>query len=199
MATSDIAVLRIVGRYQDQNIVNTMHYIIDELAGNEVDQWKELVDDWETEFATEWLGRHIDSFEFVGLKAFTVRGGNVPPGFASVRLNGTVVGDPQESFVCRTITLYGDGSNSRRRGRLMLSGGAETMFDDGDGSLTGAEIGFLNALGENLIEPLNVGNNTYKPILYDKLLDTVTGLVSAKGRITPSIIRSRRIKQFLIG
>lgn len=199
MAVDDIAVLRIVGNYQEQNIVNTMHYQITTQTGPEAEQWQELVDEWVSVYQSDWLDRHVDAYELIGVKAFTVKGATSPPGEKTVGTPGSVVGDPELAFVCRTITFYSDSPNPRRRGRLMLSGGAELMFSASKGSVTGAEVVLLTALGTNLLDPLTAGNNGYAPVIYEKLPETISNLIVAKGRTTPSTIRSRRIRRFLVG
>lgn len=199
MAVDDVAVLRIVGNYQQQNIVNTMHYKISVQANGDEDQWQELCDEWWSLHGTNWLDRHIDTYELVGLKAFTVKGNTRPPGERSINVNGNVVGTPQVAFCCRTITFYGDSANPRRRGRLMLSGGDELMFEDSRGSVTSGEVIALTALGAGMLAAIIGGDNTYVPVLFQKLPETVTGLIQAKGRSTPSTVRSRRIRRFLIG
>lgn len=199
MPVGDIAVLRIIGRSQQQNIVNTMHYRVVSQAGEDVDVWDQLCVEWELTNAPLWLARMHDEYELQGIKAFTVKGDAVPPGTAIAALSGDLTGDPQEAFVCRTITLYTDNPNQRVRGRLMLSGGAENMFDDTDGSVTSLEVGLLTVLGTALLFNLTSTDNEYEVVLYDKVLDVVSIPIKARGRLTPSILRSRRVKQFLIG
>lgn len=199
MAVGDVAVLRIVGRYQSQNIINTMHYRIVTQANGDVEQWQELVDQWWTEHNIDWLARHVDAYELVGLKAFTVVGATQPPGERSVNVSGSVVGVPQVAFCCRTITLYSSSPNPRRRGRIMLSGGDEAMFEDSVGGVTTGEVIALTALGTALLANLAGGDNQYEPVLYQKLPETISTLVLAKGRQTPSTVRSRRVKRFTIG
>lgn len=199
MAVDDVAVLRVVGEYQSQNIVNTMHYRITAQAGANENQWQELVEEWLDAHDSAWLARHIDSYTLVGVKAFTVKGDTRPPGEKSLGNAGTVVGATTLSFIGRTITLYGDSANARRRGRIMLSGGEDTMFTGSRGSVSDGEVLALTALGSQLIQPIDTGDNTYDPVLFQKLPETITGLILAKGRVTPSSIRSRRVRKFLIG
>lgn len=199
MAVGDVAVLRVVGNYQDQNIVNTMHYKVDDQVGGDPPLWQELVDQWISDHETVWLARHIDAYELVGVKAFTAKGDSHPPGETSVGNFGVVVGDPVFAFVCRTITLYGDSGNPRRRGRIMLSGGEDTQFTASRGAVSAGEIIALTALGDALLQSLTGGDNVYTPVLYQKLPETITGLTVAKGRVTPASVRSRRIRKFLIG
>lgn len=176
-----------------------MHYQVEDQVGGDPSLWQELVDQWLSEHATNWLARHIDTYELVGVKAFTAKGDSHPPGESSLGNFGTVIGDPVFAFVCRTITLYGDSGNARRRGRIMLSGGEDTQFTASRGAVSAGEVIALTALGEDLIGTLSGGDNAYVPVLYQKLPETITGLTVAKGRVTPSSIRSRRIRKFLIG
>lgn len=199
MAVDDIAVLRVVGNYQEQNVVNTMHYRITDQGGADVDQWQELCQEWSAAYQVDWLARHIDSYNLVGIKAFTAKGDTRPPGELTIGNAGTVIGDPVFAFVCRTITFYGDSGNARRRGRLMLSGGEDTQFTASRGAVSAGEIIALTALGTSLLNIITTGDNTYAPVLFQKLPETVTALVQAKGRVTPSTIRSRRVRKFLIG
>lgn len=199
MAVDDVAVLRIVGAYQDQNIVNTMHYKISSQANGDEDQWQELCDEWLASFETAWLARHIDAYNLTGVKAFTVKGDTRPPGETSVGNPGVVFGDPVFAFVCRTITFYSNSPNPRRRGRLMLSGGEDTMFTASRGAVASGEIILLTALGTLLLQAITGGDNSYVPVLYQKLPETVSSLIQAKGRVTPSTVRSRRVRKFLIG
>lgn len=199
MSVSDVAVLRVVGQYQAQNIVNTLHYIIMSQASPEVEQWQELADDWLTANASLWLGRHNDAYTLVGVKVFSASGGSKPPGFAVADSPGTVVGNPQEAYIGRTITLYTDHANPRKRGRIQLSGGTESQFDPNLGGVLPAEIVELDTLGTQLMQDITEGDNEYRIGLHNRLLDDFLEITQAKGRVTPSVIRSRRIKQFLIG
>lgn len=199
MAIDDVAVLRLVGKFQEQNIVNTMHYKVTSQEGGDAGLWQELVEAWLTTFETAWLARHLDSYELVGVKAFTVKGDTRPPGEETVGNPGVVVDDPVFAFVCRTITFYSNDPNPRRRGRLMLSGGGDLMFTASRGAVAAGEIALLTTLGEALLGEVTGPDNTYVPVLYQKLPETVTTLLAAKGRVTPSTIRSRRVRKFLIG
>lgn len=199
MAIDDVAVLRLVGKYMEQNIVNTMHYKVTSQEGGDASLWQQLCDEWLATFETPWLARHIDAYELVGVKAFTVKGNTRPPGETTVGNAGVVVDDPVFAFVCRTITFYSDSPNPRRRGRLMLSGGGDLMFTASRGAVAAGEIALLTTLGEALLGEVTSADNTYVPVLYQKLPETVTTLLAAKGRVTPATIRSRRIRKFLIG
>lgn len=199
MPVGDIAVVRIIGRFQDQNIVNTMHYRVTIQGGDDVDLWDQLAVEWETTNSPLWLARMSDEYELQGIKAFTVKGGSVPPGTAIVQVSGDVSGSPQESFVCRTITMYTDNANPRRRGRLMLSGGDESQFNDTDGSVAALEVGLLTVLGTALMADLTSADNTYEVVIFQKSPEVVSLPIKARGRLTPSVLRSRRIQQFMVG
>lgn len=199
MAEGNVAVMRIVGRYQDQNIVNTLHYELETQTGPEPLQWQELCTDWENANLTQWLLSHVDTYTLVGIKVFTAQGDTHPPGFLSVGSAGTVVGISNDALVCRTITLYTDDPNPRKRGRLQLSGGTTAMFDPATGRVTADEITDLDALGAFLLQPLAGVNNTYQMVLWNKLLAQTYEIIRAAGRVTPSVVRSRRAKQFSIG
>jgi hypothetical protein len=199
MTVGDIAVLRAVGRYQDQNIVNTMHYEVKVQAGDDIDLWQQLADDWATANSTLWLGRHIDAYSLVGIKVFTAKGSPHPPGFTQIDTPGSVVGTGSGALLGRTITLYTDDPSSSARGRVQLSGGTEAMFDPDTGQLVPAEIIMLNALGTQLIQVINEQDNEYKMVVFRKLPERIATIILGKGRITPSVIRSRRARVFTIG
>lgn len=199
MAVGDVAVLRVVGRYQLQNIVNTFHYSIIQQAGPEVTQWQALADDWLSANGNIWLARHVDTYSLVGIKVFTTKGIPRPPGFAALDAAGTVVGISNDALVCRTITLYTDAGNHRIRGRLQLSGGTTSMFDPDTGEVTQSEIDDLDILGAQLLQLITESTTDFQMVLWNKLLLGVNEIVLAKGRVTPSVVRSRRPRQFKIG
>lgn len=199
MPVGDIAVLRIIGRYQDQNIVNTMHYRVTSQAGGDDDLWDQLCVEWELTNGPLWLARMGGTYELQGVKAFTVKGDAVPPGTAIIQTTGDLTGDPQESYVCRTITFYTDNANPRRRGRLMLSGGVESLFNDLDGSVASVEVGLLTILGTAFMVDLTSTDNTYEMVIFQKNPEVISIPIKARGRLTPAVLRSRRIKQFIVG
>lgn len=199
MPVDDVAVMRIVGRFQDQNIVNTLHYKIVDQTGAPETQWQELCVDWESQNLAVWLTNHVDTYTLVGLKVFTSDGQTRPPGFLSVDSPGTVVGISNDALVCRTITLYTADPNPRRRGRLMLSGGTTSMFDADTGRVTASTVTDLDALGASLLDVITGVNNNYQLVLWNKLLVLASEIIRAAGRVTPSVVRSRRAKQFTIG
>lgn len=199
MAVGDVAVLRIVGRYQMQNIVNTMHYEVTVQSTEDLQLWEDLVQAWFANHSALWIAEHVDAYTWVGLKAFTVRGNTKPPGERAGAGAGTVVETPAPAFVCRTITFYTDNPNPRVRGRLMLSGTSDEMLHDDTGAVVDGQIITMDALGESLLGTIDANGNEFKPVLYNRTLDTTADLIAAKGRVTPSSIRSRRIRRMLIG
>jgi hypothetical protein len=199
MAVGDVAVLRIVGRYQAQNIVNTMHYEVETQTTGDVQLWDDLVQAWFTAHSALWIAEHVDTYEWIGLKAFTVKGDTRPPGERAGAGAGTVAETPAPAFVCRTITFYSDNANPRVRGRLMLSGTSDEMLHNDDGSIVEGQVITMNILGNSLRATIDVNGNEFRPCLYNRGTDPVSLLVAAKGRITPSSVRSRRIRRMLIG
>jgi hypothetical protein len=199
MAVGDIAVLRIVGRYQQQNIVNTMHYRLSVQSTDDAQLWNDLVQAWYNTHSAAWIAEHVDTYTWVGLKAFTAKGDTRPPGERAGAGAGTVAETPAPAFVCRTITFYSDSANPRVRGRLMLSGTSDEMLHDDDGAVVDGQIITMTALGEDLLATIEENGNEYEPVLYNRTADTFANLIAAKGRVTPSSIRSRRIRRMLIG
>jgi len=199
MTVGDVAVLRAVGRYQDQNISNNLHYEVVTQTSEEINIWQSLAEIWDAGNTASWLARMIDAYELIGLKVFTAKGDSKVPGIVNVGTAGDVVGDPQESFVCRTITMYTDNANHRVRGRIQLSGAAEAMFNDTDGSVTDAELTALSTLISNLLSPLSSGGDSFKPVIINQTTKVTNDVVEMVPRKTPSVVRSRRVRQFSIG
>lgn len=199
MAVDDIIGIQIHGRYQMQNIVNTIHYKITEQGSTEEHILQNTVDNWHFQNTAGWLARHIDTYSLMGLKAFSVTGDNKRPGIAHIDDPGVVTGTEVPSPVCRVITLYTDSDNYRRRGRVMLSGSETLQFMDADGSVTPAEIVLLQVLGVLLIADVEGGGDIVQPGLKPTELLPFEPFVSQLGRKTPSLIRSRRVRSFGIG
>lgn len=199
MAVNDEFTLRVVGRYQDQNVVNTLSYEIVTQASAEQDILTAFLVLWETANKVLWLGRHIDTYSLIGLKAFAKGGEPKTPSFLSIDEAGSVVGTEFPSSICRTITLYSNSANTRRRGRVMLSGSESAQFDTLDGSVTGAEVALLNTLGASLVAGLSGGGDDARLILPSTDILPVVPIVDVQARITPSSVTSRRVRQFLIG
>jgi len=199
MAVDDIVGVRIVGRYQQQNIVNTMHYKIIAQAVSEALVLQFLSDLWETSHKTAWLALHIDTYSLMGIRAFNKVGVNKKPGITHIDEAGGVALDEAPSPLCRTITLYTESDNYRRRGRLMLSGSNVSDFDDEDGAVTGSVIGSLQAFGSDVVENIDAGGTEFQPGLPPTDVLPWEPFTSALGRATPSLVRSRRVRGFSIG
>ena len=199
MADQDVSVLRIVGRYQQQNCVSSLHYIHDAQVASEQDILAALILEWSTTNEIAWLAAHIDTYELVGYKAFRVTGAAKVPAYMNRGTSGAVTGDEVPSNICRTITLYTASANHRRRGRVMLSGSEGTMFLTTDGSLTTAAVALLQTIGDLLDTPLDDGNNEWSLVLPAAGANPVEQVVKSLGRVTPSALKSRRVKQYLIG
>ena len=203
MADGDVIGIRIVGRFQGQNIVSTMHYEITHQTITDHQILQIFSDAWSAKFSAAWLLRHIDSYELIGLKAFSLTGGNKVPGRTIVETAGGVIGVETPSPLCRVITLYTDSDNHWRRGRVQLSGSADDMFNDADGAVSEAEITALGTLADLLIDGVESDEETFAPCLPagtgvggPYLLEPIT---AALVRRTPACIRSRRVKGFAIG
>lgn len=199
MAQDDVSGLHVVGRYQSQNIVNTLHYRHSTQTATEQETLDLLCQAWDGKFSATWVGRHIDTYQLVGVKAFVRDGAAKTPGFLDIDTAGSVVGEETPAAVCRTITLYTASTKYRRRGRVMLSGCATNMFNVDDGAVTGAEVLALGTLVDLLIDPIISDEETWTPVIPANVVDPVESIIDALARLTPSIVRSRRIRQFLIG
>ena len=199
MAIQDVCILKVVGRYQSQNIVNTLHYQVVDQASAETEVLENLILAWQGAIETAWLARHIDSYELVGYKAFNKTGAAKTPSFVPVGSNGAVVGEEMPASQGRTITLYTADAKHRRRGRIMLSGGAVAQFNIDDGAVTSAEQALLGTLGQFFEAVIDNGGDEFRCVIPATAVDSVQQIIDTKGRATPSIIRSRRIRQFLIG
>lgn len=199
MAVNDVCTLRVVGRYQDQNIVNTLHYEIMDQDSSDQEILSSLCSGWEAAHETEWLARHIDTYELIGLKAFRKTGDAKTPHYHPIGEAGSVVGEEIPSPVCRTITLYTGDAKHRRRGRVMLSGTAVAHLSTTDGSVVAAELVLLNLLGDSLRSALESGLDSWRLCIPATEVDDSQAIVDVKARVTPSIVKSRRIRNFLIG
>lgn len=199
MAVDDIVGLHIVGRYQAQNIVNTLHFRVVGQTVTEHELLQLLCVAWDAAMNSLWLGAHIDTYELVGIRGFSKSGDNKRPGILAVGDPGTVVGVEVPSSVCRVITMYTDSDNYRRHGRVMLSGCDTTMFNDADGAVTAAEIAALSSLADALLDTVTSDDESWSPVIppTDVLpFEAITGVLVRK---TPALIRSRRVRGFSIG
>lgn len=73
------------------------------------------------------------------------------------------------------------------------------MFRTTDGGVTAAEIALLDTLADTLLIPLVGGANEWDLVIPATAVDPVEKITDYASRVTPSVITSRRIKQFLIG
>jgi hypothetical protein len=199
MAENDEIGVQIHGRYQDQNIVNVMHYKITAQAASEADILYTLALAWESLHGTTWLSRHLDTYSLMGVKLFSISGANKRPGIQHIDEPGLVTGTEEPAALCRVVTLYTGSDNYRRRGRIMLSGSEILQFNDDDGGVTNAEIILMEALGTALLAPVTSGANTMIPGLRHTAALPFEPYTSALGRKTPALIRSRRVRGFAIG
>lgn len=199
MAVDDVIGIQIHGRYQMQNIVNVIHYQITEQVADDHDVLNSLCQGWESQNKVNWLARHLDSYRLMGLKGFSLTGNNKRPGIVHIDEAGSVVGTEEPSPVCRVITLYTDSSNYRRRGRVQLSGGDTTMFNDADGAVSDTELGFMAILGAALIADISNFGDVGDPGLAPSGVLPFEPYTDVLARRTPSLIRSRRIRGFSIG
>lgn len=199
MATQDVCILRIVGRYQSQNIVNTLHYQIVSQSSDDQAVLSSLCLAFQADIEAAWLARHIDSYELIGYKAFVQSGTAKTPAYIPRAQAGIVVGTEVPAAVCRTITLYTADPKHRRRGRLMLSGGEFAQFNVDDGAVTSSEMSLLGTLGAYFLVSITNAGDEFRCVIPATAVDDVQGINAAVGRATPSIVRSRRVRNFLIG
>ena len=199
MADTDVSTLRICGRYQGQNIVNTVHYQHTDQAGSDEEILRDLAIGWSTQFKTGWLARHNDAYTLVGLKAFVKEGTSKTPGYLVIDEAGAVVADQAVSFLCRTMTLYTADENHRRRGRIMISASNAAMFDASDGAVTTSELGLMQVLADLLEDPITYLTNTWTLVLPKVLTLGPFPVTDIRARVTPSSVTSRRVRQFAIG
>lgn len=199
MSVGDISVLRVVGRFQDQNIVNTIHYYHEDQVSPDTEILQLLCGAWDDTIKGLWLARHSDAYELIGLKAYRSFGSAKIPGFLLIGTAGGVTGTPILSFASRVVTLYTASSNFRRRGRLMLSGGEAAMFDATDGAVDATEVGLMQVLGDLVIAPLVQSGDTWRASLPPTEQLPFELFTGATARSTPGVIRSRRVKRFFIG
>lgn len=199
MAVDDVSILRVVGRYQKQNIVHTLHYQHSTQGSSEQEVLQQLCDAWDTDFSAAWVARHIDTYELVGVKAFVKTGAAKTPAFTDIATAGSVVGEELPASVCRTITLYTASAKFRRRGRVMLSGTAVSMLDTATGAVTEAEITALGTLANLLKQELSANGDSFSPCIPATAVDPVEVITDSTPRGTPALIRSRRIREMLIG
>lgn len=81
----------------------------------------------------------------------------------------------------------------------MLSGSAAAMFDVNDGSVTVATIALMDDISQLCLTALVSGEDSFELVLPATAIDPIANIIDARGRTTPSSVRSRRIRQFLVG
>lgn len=199
MAVDDIVGLQICGRYQQQNIVNTIHFKLNEQVSDEHDILDSLCAAWEAANKVPWLARHMDTYSLMGLKGFSLTGDNKKPGIVHIDEPGVIVTGECSSALCRTITLYTDSDNYRRRGRVMLSGSSADHFNNDDGAVTDAELVLMAVLAPYLVADLSAGGDTAEPGLAPTVTLPWERFTGTQARKTPAVIRSRRVRGFSIG
>lgn len=199
MAVGDVSRLSIVGRFQQQNIVNTLHYKHTVQASEEDHVLSALIDAWTTYIQTPWLARHSDDYTLIGVKAFKHSGEAKVPAFSRIEEYGAIAGVPYSAFVSRVITLYTNSANHRRRGRVQLSGGEANHFQELDGAIVAAEVVLMQVLADLLIVELSDIADDFQLCLPDTDTLPLEPIIAARARNTPGVIRSRRIKGYFIG
>lgn len=199
MPPQDTVVLRVVGKFQDQNICNTLHYNIEDQTSDNTTILESLCLAWIADIKGLWLARHSDAYRLTGVKAYRVDGEPKVPAFSLIGEAGGVTGVAVLSFAARVITMYTDSENHRRRGRVMLSGGEVNMFEADDGSVEAAEAGMMQVLGDLLVTPLILAGDTFRLCIPPTLQVPFELVVAALARTTPGVLRSRRVKKMYIG
>ena len=81
----------------------------------------------------------------------------------------------------------------------MLSGSAAAMFNATDGSVVTAHVALLQDIGDDLMTGLAGGGDEFEIVLPATATLPVEAVTAAVGRVTPSALKSRRVKQYLIG
>lgn len=199
MPVDDELSLRIVGRYQSQNVVNTLHYLVDTQASADNGLCDSLITAFSATVESAWLDAHESSYNLEGYKAYVKKGNPLVPGLQVIDSPGTVIGTSAPAAVCRTITLYTTSANRRKRGRVMLSGSDTSDFLAATGAVSSGARALMDDIGDLLLPDLANGGDIFKLILPTVgvvAYELVTGFLS---RVTPALVSSRRIRRFLIG
>lgn len=202
MGVGDTIALKIVGRLQSQNIVQTLHYKVTAQTVADTAICDELCSAWSTTHQAAFLALISEDYELVGYKAFCVSGATLIPGQAVVGDNGTVVGESLPASVAKTITLYPEDVAMKHRGRFMIPGGTANHFDNDDGGVVAAQITSMQALGNALVAGCDNGaGDEFQLVIWGDQGggNEAFDISVAKARRTPANIRSRRIRELLIG
>ncbi len=81
----------------------------------------------------------------------------------------------------------------------MLSGCEAGMFNTTDGAVTATEIASLETMMTTLLTDLVGGGDEFEIGIPAVGSDIWRHIIDSKPRVTPAIVTSRRIRQFLIG
>lgn len=202
MSVADLMQLKIVGRLQDQNCVQTLCYEISQQAAGEEAIAKQLCIAWYSTHGTAFLARCSEDYTLVGLKAFGLTGDPKVPGQSLLNGAGTVAESCPTAMIARTITLYPEEISNHHRGRIMIPGTVDSMLDNEDGSVEDDEVTAMQALADALLEGCDDGGgNAFDLRIWGKVAGVpqkfdINAVVAQK---TPAAIRSRRIRELLIG
>lgn len=197
MAVGSILRMSVLGVYQDQNIVNTIHVKVIEQQCDEVDLATKVAGTF-IDVETYWLAVHNQYYQYKGTVVVGTAGSSTIPGYYPRDLPGVVAQDPLLSSIARVITLYGAADNAKIRGRLMLSGASQGDIDETDGRVN-ISMG-LNTLAALMKQAwTNVQFVTVVPVIYTKSTQLAREVIKAVPRPTPGVIRSRRIRNFMVG
>lgn len=202
MAVGNILALKVVGRCQDQNIVNTLHWAVEAQVAAEHEICAQLCEAFANDIQTAWLARHSVDYQLIGYKAHGVLGAAKVPGQKLVDTPGVVTGTTLPASVCRTITVYQTDLPNRHRGRIMLSGTDTLQLDSTDGGVTAAEVVLMQALADLIMAGISDAGDEFSFALWGvDLLENPDALPIAKlvARRTPASVTSRRIRELLIG
>lgn len=199
MAVDDIVTLRLVGRYQAQNIVNTLHYRITVQVTDQLDILAALVTEWSSTLVALWLARCSDAYELIGLKAFRKTGDPMVPAYLQIGTAGDVIAAGLPSSVGRVITLYTDSANYRRRGRIQMSGTCTDMLNTTDGAVTDVERDLVQDLATDLHALVEAPQDSFQMCIPPTDVLPYEDVTAVRARTTPSLTKSRRVRNFLIG
>lgn len=199
MAVGDIAILNIVGRYQSQNIVTTLHYEVITQGSDEEAILGALCTQWKATHESGLVAQLNDQMTIIGYKAFNKVGSATVPGYVDSGTAGTVVDTGLPAFVNKTITLYTASAKYRRRGRFTMSGVSEGELVASDGSILPATLTIMASFGAALLVNVSGGGDEWRLCIPAVGADPVEPIVGVLARPKPTILKSRRIREFLIG
>ena len=199
MSVNNVASLHIVSRFQDQNVVQTLHYEVMEQGSDEEDILQNLCEQWQLTYEAGLQAIVNDDLTIIGYKAFNKVGDATVPGFKDSGNAGSVVATAMPAFINKTLTLYTESTKYRRRGRFSVCGVSETEIGDADGSVTSVARAALLAFGATLITSLTGGGDSWRLVIPATVADPSEPIVGCLARLKPTILKSRRIREYLIG